>query len=145
MSENREQVFENEEFQVLLRKYEDMRSGSQSIFFDVEEFEQIIVRTGETGEAAIVKVADVGRAELGAQNYSTGSKVNGSTATVLRPWRWFSSMTWRSSTARLNGPIIITPSTNGNAMAITIKTPHPMAVCFKQPQVFSSKASPSEM
>ncbi len=42
MSENREQVFENEEFQVLLRKYEDMRSGTQSIFFDVEEFEQII-------------------------------------------------------------------------------------------------------
>ncbi len=42
MSENREQIFENEEFQVLLRKYEDMRSGSQSIFFDVEEFEQII-------------------------------------------------------------------------------------------------------
>jgi tetratricopeptide (TPR) repeat protein len=42
MSENREQVFENEEFQVLLRKYEDMRSGAQSIFFDVEEFEQII-------------------------------------------------------------------------------------------------------
>jgi tetratricopeptide (TPR) repeat protein len=42
MSENKEQVFENEEFQVLLRKYEDMRSGVQSIFFDVEEFEQII-------------------------------------------------------------------------------------------------------
>ncbi len=42
MSENREQVFENEEFLVLLRKYEDMRTGSQSIFFDVEEFEQII-------------------------------------------------------------------------------------------------------
>ena len=42
MSENKEQVFENEEFQVLLRKYEDMRSGTQSIFFDVEEFEQII-------------------------------------------------------------------------------------------------------
>ena len=42
MSENREQVFENEEFQVLLRKYEDMKSGAQPIFFDVEEFEQII-------------------------------------------------------------------------------------------------------
>ena len=42
MSENREHVHENEEFHVLLRKYEDMRSGSQSIFFDVEEFEQII-------------------------------------------------------------------------------------------------------
>jgi tetratricopeptide (TPR) repeat protein len=42
MNENKEQVFENEEFQVLLRKYEDMRSGVQSIFFDVEEFEQII-------------------------------------------------------------------------------------------------------
>jgi tetratricopeptide (TPR) repeat protein len=42
MSENREQVFENEDFQVLLRKYEDMKSGTRSIFFDVEEFEQII-------------------------------------------------------------------------------------------------------
>jgi len=42
MSENREQVFENEDFQVLLRKYEDMKSGAQSIFFDVEEFELII-------------------------------------------------------------------------------------------------------
>jgi tetratricopeptide (TPR) repeat protein len=42
MSENKEQVFENEEFQILLRKYEDMRSGVQSIFFDVEEFELII-------------------------------------------------------------------------------------------------------
>ena len=42
MSENKEQVYESEEFQVLLRKYEDMRSGVQSIFFDVEEFEQII-------------------------------------------------------------------------------------------------------
>ncbi len=42
MSENKEQVFENEEFEILLRKYEDMRSGVQSIFFDVEEFEQII-------------------------------------------------------------------------------------------------------
>ena len=28
MSENREQVFENEDFQVLLRKYEDMKSGA---------------------------------------------------------------------------------------------------------------------
>lgn len=42
MSENMEQVFENEEFQILLKKYEDMRRGVQSIFFDVEEFEQII-------------------------------------------------------------------------------------------------------
>ena len=42
MSENKEQVFENEEFEILLRKYEDMRSGVQSIFFDVDEFEQII-------------------------------------------------------------------------------------------------------
>ena len=42
MSENREQVFENEEFQVLLRKYEDMKSSTRPIFFDVDEFEQII-------------------------------------------------------------------------------------------------------
>jgi len=42
MSENKEQIFENEEFGILLRKYQDMRRGVQSIFFDVEEFEQII-------------------------------------------------------------------------------------------------------
>jgi tetratricopeptide (TPR) repeat protein len=60
MSENREQVFENEEFQVLLRKYEDMKSGARPIFFDVEEFEQIIdyylddFQYDEAREAAIL-------------------------------------------------------------------------------------------
>ena len=56
---------------------------SQGMLVEPEEFEQIIVRTGETGEAAIVRVGDVGYAELGAQNYSTSSKVNGSTAAHL--------------------------------------------------------------
>jgi multidrug efflux pump len=56
---------------------------SQGMLIEPEEFERIIVRTGETGEAAIVKVGDVGYAELGAQNYSTSSKVNGSTAAHL--------------------------------------------------------------
>lgn len=42
MSEKNEPVFDNEEFQILLRKYEMMRSSEQSTFFDVEEFEQII-------------------------------------------------------------------------------------------------------
>lgn len=42
MSDNREQVFENEEFQLLLNKYERMKKGSSAVFFDVEEFEQII-------------------------------------------------------------------------------------------------------
>ncbi|MFO7934362.1 MAG: tetratricopeptide repeat protein [Bacteroidales bacterium] len=60
MNENREQIFENNEFQVLLRKYEDMRSGTQSIFFDVEEFEQIIeyylddYKFDEAREAAVL-------------------------------------------------------------------------------------------
>ena len=60
MSENREQIYENNEFQVLLRKYEDMRSGTQSIFFDVEEFEQIIeyylddYKYDEAKEAAVL-------------------------------------------------------------------------------------------
>jgi len=39
MSEKNEPIFENEEFLMLLQKYEKMRS---STFFDVEEFEQII-------------------------------------------------------------------------------------------------------
>src|SRR6056297_339960 len=42
MSEKNEQIFENEEFLVLLRKYEKMKNSENSTFFDVEEFEQII-------------------------------------------------------------------------------------------------------
>ncbi len=42
MSEKNEPVFENEEFLLLLQKYEKMRSNDNSTFFDVEEFEQII-------------------------------------------------------------------------------------------------------
>jgi len=56
---------------------------SQGMLVQPEEFEQIIVRTGATGEAAIVRVGDVGYAELGAQNYAVSSKVNGKTAAHL--------------------------------------------------------------
>jgi tetratricopeptide (TPR) repeat protein len=42
MSEKNEPVFENEEFLMLLQKYERMRSNKSATFFDVEEFEQII-------------------------------------------------------------------------------------------------------
>lgn len=46
-----------------------------------EEFEDIIVRTGPSG--AIVRLKDVGRAELGAFQYSSTSKLNGkSTGTI---------------------------------------------------------------
>jgi hypothetical protein len=40
--------------------------------------------------------------------------------------------------------LIINPNTNGIAMAMTIMTPQPIAVCFRQPQVLSSKAPPRE-
>lgn len=56
---------------------------SQGMLVQPSEFEEIIIRTGATGEAAIVKVGDVGWAELGSQNYSTNSKVNGDTAAHL--------------------------------------------------------------
>ena len=56
---------------------------SQGMLVQPSEFEEIILRTGEAGEAAIVRVSDVGRAELGAQNYSIASKVNGNTAAHL--------------------------------------------------------------
>ena len=56
---------------------------SQGMLVQPSEFEEIILRTGEAGEAAIVRVSDVGRAELGAQNYSVASKVNGNTAAHL--------------------------------------------------------------
>ncbi len=42
MSENREPIFENEDFLLLLQKYEKMKKDTKSVFFDVEEFEQII-------------------------------------------------------------------------------------------------------
>ena len=42
MSENREQIFENSEFNVLLKRYKEMREDEIPAFFDVEEFEQII-------------------------------------------------------------------------------------------------------
>lgn len=72
MSENREQVFENEEFQVLLRKYEDMRSGIQSIFFDVEEFEQIIDYYLDDFQYEEAKAA----AQLGKQQHPTSVEIN---------------------------------------------------------------------
>jgi multidrug efflux pump subunit AcrB len=48
------------------------------------EFEDIIVRAADgSGETAIVRLRDVARAELGAQNYLVRSKVNGRTAAAL--------------------------------------------------------------
>jgi tetratricopeptide (TPR) repeat protein len=72
MSENREQVFENEEFQILLRKYEDMRSGIQSIFFDVEEFEQIIDYYLDDFQYEEAKAA----ANLGKKQHPTSVEIN---------------------------------------------------------------------
>jgi hydrophobe/amphiphile efflux-1 (HAE1) family protein len=57
---------------------------SQGMLATAEEFEDIIVRTsGATGDAAIVRLRDVARAELGAQTYMVESKVNGRNAAAL--------------------------------------------------------------
>lgn len=42
MSENKEPIFESDDFLLLLQKYEKMKKDTKSVFFDVEEFEQII-------------------------------------------------------------------------------------------------------
>ncbi len=47
----------------------------------VEEFENIILRTGSDG--AVVKIGDVARVELGAQYYNASGEFNGKPATVL--------------------------------------------------------------
>jgi len=47
-----------------------------------EEFNNIILRTGSEG-AAIVKLKDVGRAELGAKDYSIRTNLNGKEATLI--------------------------------------------------------------
>jgi HAE1 family hydrophobic/amphiphilic exporter-1 len=46
-----------------------------------EEFEQIIVRS--EGEGRTIRLGDIARVELGAENYSMDSRVNGSAASVL--------------------------------------------------------------
>lgn len=46
-----------------------------------EEFEQIIIRS--EGEGRTIRVGDVARVELGAENYSMDSRVNGRAASVL--------------------------------------------------------------
>jgi hydrophobe/amphiphile efflux-1 (HAE1) family protein len=57
---------------------------SQGMLATAAEFEDIIVRTADrSGETAIVRLRDVARAELGAQNYLVKSKVNGKTAASL--------------------------------------------------------------
>ncbi len=48
---------------------------------DVEQFENIIIKTGERGE--IVRVRDVGRVELGAQNYNWYAEQDGQPASLL--------------------------------------------------------------
>ncbi|MBS0341802.1 MAG: efflux RND transporter permease subunit, partial [Proteobacteria bacterium] len=47
------------------------------------EFENIILRASQQGTGAIVRVKDIGRAELGAKDYSIRSKYNGKTATLI--------------------------------------------------------------
>ncbi|MDM7955560.1 multidrug efflux RND transporter permease subunit [Blastomonas sp.] len=48
---------------------------SQSRMRTVEEFESIILKSEQSG--AIVRLADVARVELGAENYSASSRING--------------------------------------------------------------------
>jgi hydrophobic/amphiphilic exporter-1 (mainly G- bacteria), HAE1 family len=46
-----------------------------------EEFENIIVR--QSGEGAVVRIKDIGRAELGAQNYTSFGRLNGKPAGAM--------------------------------------------------------------
>jgi multidrug efflux pump len=57
---------------------------SQGMLATAAEFEDIIIRTGgPSGDAAIVRLRDVARAELGAQSYFVTSKLNGRNAAAL--------------------------------------------------------------
>ena len=49
---------------------------------EAAQFEQIILRA-QSGTGAIVRVKDIGRAELGAKDYSIRSRYNGKTATLI--------------------------------------------------------------
>ena len=57
---------------------------SQGMLEAPAEFEDIIIRTGgPSGDAAIVRLRDVARAELGSQSYFVESKINGRNAAAL--------------------------------------------------------------
>ncbi|WP_431276631.1 efflux RND transporter permease subunit [Variovorax ureilyticus] len=47
------------------------------------QFDNIILRASQQGTGAIVRVKDIGRAELGSKDYSIRSKYNGKTATLI--------------------------------------------------------------
>lgn len=48
---------------------------SQGLFKDPKQYEEMVVKTDDNGK--MVKIKDIGRVELGAQNYDTSSKFNG--------------------------------------------------------------------
>ncbi|MEI7673037.1 MAG: efflux RND transporter permease subunit, partial [Deltaproteobacteria bacterium] len=55
---------------------------TKGLFTSPAEFEDVIIRTAAKG-SAIVKLKDVARAELGAADYSTATKVNGKKAVAI--------------------------------------------------------------
>jgi len=55
---------------------------AQGLLTKPEEFENIIVRAAQQG-TAIVRVRDIGRAELAKRDYSIASRMNGRTATTI--------------------------------------------------------------
>ncbi|MEM9977503.1 MAG: efflux RND transporter permease subunit, partial [Cyanobacteria bacterium P01_D01_bin.2] len=57
----------------------DLRAVSR--LQEVSEFEELVIQTGETG--ALVKLKDVGRAELGAESYSTFLRFSGNESVGL--------------------------------------------------------------
>ena len=66
-------VLEEQTFQI------DLRAVSR--LADASEFEELVIQTGENGE--LIQLKDVGRAELGAENYSSFLRYNGSEAIGL--------------------------------------------------------------
>ena len=64
---------ESQQFQI------DLRAISR--FQDIGEFENLIIKTGDNGE--LVRFSDVGRVELGAENYSTFLRFSGNEAIGL--------------------------------------------------------------
>ncbi|WP_426416238.1 efflux RND transporter permease subunit [Aestuariirhabdus sp. LZHN29] len=56
---------------------------SQGMLVKPEEFDQIILRASTDDDAAIVRVSDIGRSELGSKSYSVNTKTNGYTSSAL--------------------------------------------------------------
>ncbi|MFM6518382.1 MAG: efflux RND transporter permease subunit, partial [Microcystis panniformis] len=78
---------EDQQFQIAIRAVGRVATG--------EEAENIVVKVGENGD--LIRIKDVGRAEIGAENYSTAAYFDKSPAVVYIVYQLPGSNAWNTA------------------------------------------------